>query len=55
MNNQKQLLRILDQLSKIRVYNSCGVFQGVMIRDQKKVYSLVMESRKIIARLKESK
>lgn len=48
------LIKIIDRLSKIRIYNSCGVFKGVMIRDQEEVYSLVKEARELIKKLKET-
>lgn len=48
----KQLIKLIDELSKIRIYNSCGVFQGVMIRDNKKAYKLILKARKIMEKEK---
>lgn len=48
----KKLIKLIDELSKVRVYNSCGVFQGVMIRDNKKAYKLILKARKIMEKEK---
>lgn len=48
----KQLIKLINELSKIRIYNSCNVFQGVMIRDNKKAYMLVKRARKIMVKIK---
>lgn len=48
----KKIIKLINELSKIRVYNSCGVFQGVMIRDNKKAYQLIKEARKIMDNIK---
>lgn len=47
----KQALRIIKELASVRVYNSCGVFQGVMIRDNKKAYKLTLKARNLIKKL----
>lgn len=49
-----EFIVIIEKLSKIRIYNSCGVFKGVMIRDQEEVYLLVKEARELIKQLKET-
>ena len=49
-----EFIVIIEKLSKIRIYNSCGVFKGVMIRDQEEVYSLLKEARELIKKLKET-
>ena len=52
--DMSEFIVIIEKLSKIRIYNSCGVFKGVMIRDQEEVYSLVKEARELIKKLKET-
>jgi hypothetical protein len=47
----KEALKIIKDLASVRVYNSCGVFQGVMIRDNKKAYKLTLKARKLISKL----
>ncbi len=45
------LIEIIERLSKIRIYNSCNVFKGVMIKDQEACYKLVKEARDVIEKL----
>lgn len=52
--NEPCLIEIIERLSKIRIYNSCNVFKGVMIRDQEACYELVKEARGVIEKLKNS-
>ncbi|GAB1376870.1 hypothetical protein MASR1M48_17220 [Lactococcus petauri] len=51
MNRDKKIIKLINELATVRVYNSCGAFQGVMVRDQKKVYSLVKKARKLVEEL----
>lgn len=49
---EKQFIEIVQSLSEVRVYNSCGVFKGVMIRDNEKTYELIKKARKLVEDIK---
>ena len=49
---QEELFNLVNKLSEVRLYNSCNVFKGPMVRDVKLVYELVMEARKLIEKFK---
>mgnify|MGYP003609232967 CR=1 FL=1 len=50
--NEQKAMQIIKELATIRVYNSCGVFKGVMIRDNEKAYELTLKARKLIKEIK---
>jgi hypothetical protein len=46
------LLKIVEQLSEVRLYSACGVLKGVMVRDNEKVFHLVKEARILLEKIK---
>lgn len=51
MKTERRMALLIKKIAKIRTYNSCGVFKGVMIRDQKKAHRLIMQSRALIEKI----
>lgn len=39
---------LIKNLSEVRVYNACGAFKGVMIRDNERAYELIKEARELV-------
>ena len=42
------LIELINELSKVRLYNSANVFKGPMIRDKALVHDLVLKARKVM-------
>lgn len=49
----ERILRLIQELSKVRLYSACGVMNGIRVGDNQKVYELVKEARFILDAIKE--